>query len=76
MYYNVVYKEVNGTAEKKKKFDQARYIRDYMKQNTYRLQVILNRKKDAEMIKHLEKKGSKSGYVKQLIQEDMNKDKD
>lgn len=59
------------TIAKKQTFDQSKYIQQYMKDNYLRVQILLNRETDADMIEHLKQKKSMSGYVKELIRKDM-----
>lgn len=54
-------------------FDQTKYVEGYLKTNIKQVRVSLNKKHDAEMIAWLEKQGNASGYIKRLIQEDMNR---
>lgn len=61
--------------EKKARFDQAAYIRQYVRQNITRVSVILSRKHDQDLIQHLEKKENKSDYIKQLIRRDISEGK-
>ena len=57
--------------DKKPKFDKSAYDQAYMKQNIKRLRIDLHKVNDKDIIDHLEKKPNKSGYVKQLIREDI-----
>lgn len=59
--------------KKAEPFNQGKYIQEYMKKNNVRIQVILNRNTDKEIIEHLETKKSKSGYIKELIKKDIGK---
>jgi hypothetical protein len=43
----------------------------YDKQNTRRINLKLNNKTDAEIIRHLENHGNIQGYIKRLILQDM-----
>lgn len=62
-------------AEKKpEKFDQTAYINQYHKEHHIRVAVVLNKEADSDIIQHLEKKPSKSGYIKQLIRKDIQSD--
>ena len=54
-------------------FDQTKYIENYLKSNIKQVRVSLNKKHDAEMIAWLDQQGNASGYIKRLIQEDMNR---
>lgn len=45
----------------------------YDKENTKQIALRLNKKTDADIIEHLEKQGSKQGYIKELIRKDMKK---
>lgn len=63
-------------AKKKEPFNQAEYIREYQKDFYYRVNVVLSRKYDKDLIDHLQTKKSKSDYIKQLIRNDMNRNDD
>lgn len=60
--------------DKKPKFNKSDYDKAYMKQNIQRLRVDLHKVNDKDIIDHLEKKPNKSGYVKQLIRDDISKE--
>lgn len=45
----------------------------YDKENTKQISLRLNKKTDADILKHLETVGSKQGYIKELIRQDMKK---
>ena len=65
--------------EKASKFDQAAYIKEFIRQHHYRLSVVLNRDKDSDIIEQLEKveaRMSRSSYVKQLIRKDIQSESD
>lgn len=53
---------------------QIKSVNKYSKANTKLLTVRLNKKTDADVLDHLETVGSKSGYIKRLIREDMRKE--
>ena len=57
-------------AEKKSRFDQAEYIREYQKENFTRVSVVLSKKYDQDIIDHLSDK-NKSQYIKELIRKDI-----
>ena len=54
-------------------FDQTKYIESYLKDHIKQVRVSLNKKHDADMIAWLAKQGNASGYIKRLIQADMDK---
>ena len=60
--------------DKKPKFNKSDDDKAYMKQNIQRLRVDLHKVNDKDIIDHLEKKPNKSGYVKQLIRDDISKE--
>lgn len=45
----------------------------YDKENTKQISLRLNKKTDADILEHLETVGSKQGYIKELIRQDMKK---
>ena len=61
----------------KAKKNKAVYDKKYQHENVQRMSIFFNKgnKEDMEMIAWLDEKGkgNKSGYVKELIREDMNK---
>ncbi len=57
--------------DKKQTFDQSKYIQRYMKETYLRVQILLNKETDADVIEHLKKQKSMSRYVKELIRKDM-----
>lgn len=61
-------------AEKKSRFDQAEYIRSYVKDHVTRVSVVLNKQHDSDIIEHLSKVQSKSAYIKKLIRNDIKSD--
>ena len=52
-------------------FDQLAYQAEYDKVNTQRVSVKLNKMYDEDIIRHLETKPSKQGYIKALIRADI-----
>lgn len=48
-------------------------IEKYQKENIRRFVLKLNKKTDADLIKHLDKKKNRQGYLKELIKNDMEK---
>lgn len=58
-------------AKKESTFNQSEYIQRYMKENNVRVQVILNKNYDSDIITHLNTMANKSGYIKRLIREDL-----
>jgi hypothetical protein len=55
--------------ESKKK--QIKHIQEYNKENYVTLRVPISRKYENDIIEHLNKQISKSGYVKELIKKDL-----
>ncbi len=60
-------------ARKKGTFDQSQYIQQFMREKYYRLQVLLNKETDADIIERLEEQENKSHYIKALIRQDSHK---
>lgn len=58
---------------KEKKFNQSRYIQDFMKDRYIRLQILLSKEKDTDIIEKLDEQPNKSDYVKRLIRQDLHK---
>ena len=56
--------------------NNTKYIMKYQKANTIQVNVRLSKKYDADIIKWLESKDAKATYIKKLIREDMNRDKE
>lgn len=61
------------TIAKKKEFDQSRYIQDFMKSRYIRLQILLSKETDTDIIEKLNQQPNKSEYVKRLIRQDLHK---
>lgn len=53
---------------------QIEAINKFNKEKTKVVPVRLNKRTDADIIEHLETVGSKMGYIKMLIREDMSND--
>lgn len=51
--------------------NQIKYIQEYNKENYEVLRVALSKKYDMELIEHINKQPSKSGYIKELIKKDL-----
>ena len=49
--------------------------RDWMKANTTVITIKLNNRTDADILEHLTNVYNRNGYIKQLIREDIAKDK-
>lgn len=49
------------------------YIRDWQKRNTVLVGVRMNKTYDADILRFLEEKTNKGGYIKELIRKDMAK---
>lgn len=57
-------------SEEKKK-QQIKQIQEYNKENYFIVRVPISRKYENEIIEHLNKQSSKSGYIKELIKKDL-----
>ena len=55
--------------------DKALYDARYIKNNTTTFIVRLNNEYDKELLSHINTKPNKSGYIKQLLQSEMEKQK-
>lgn len=69
---NYINSETNEDSEEY--FDFDKYCNDFKKKNYKRVSTLIPRS-DTEMIEFLEKKGSVSTYIRNLIREDMKKNK-
>ena len=67
---NVNYEKV--VIETLEKFNQTKYINDYIKNTYKRYTLKLRLDTDKKMIEHLDKQVNKNDYIKNLIQKDMN----
>lgn len=56
-----------------KKFDQNKYVQAFMKERYIRLQVLLNKEADADIIETLDRQPNKSQFVKDCIRETQKK---
>lgn len=56
-----------------KKFDQNKYVQRFMKERYIRLQVLLSREADADIIEELDRQPNKSQFVKDCIRESQKK---
>ena len=45
----------------------------YNKEHTTQIKMALNNKTDSDIIEHLQKQENKTGYIKNLIRNDINK---
>lgn len=54
---------------------QIKAVNKFNKEKTRCIQIRLNKSTDADILEQLEKVPSKMGYIKQLIREDMKKNK-
>ena len=63
-------------AEKEKPFNQAEYEKEYHREMYWRVPLYLSRKYDADIIQYLQQIKSRSGYLKRLIRNDMNRNDD
>lgn len=73
--HNVIYKKKSEvmTIAKKKEFNQSRYIQDFMRSRYIRLQILLSKETDTDIIEKLNQQPNKSEYVKRLIRQDLHK---
>lgn len=56
-----------------KKFDQNKYVQQFMKERYIRLQVLLHKETDADIIEELNRQPNKSQFVKDCIRESQEK---
>lgn len=56
--------------KKKSDFNQSRYVQKFIKERYIRLQILLNKETDADIIERLEEEQNKSEYIKGLIRAD------
>lgn len=68
---NINYEKV--VIETLEKFNQTKYINDYIKNTYKRYTLKLRLDTDKKMIEHLDKQVNKNDYIKNLIQKDMDK---
>lgn len=54
---------------------RTKYFNEYKKKNYKRINVIFDLRKDKDIIEHLEKCKSKTQYLRNLIRDDMLKNK-
>ena len=66
---NVNYEKV--VIETLEKFNQTKYINDYIKNTYKRYTIKLRLDTDRNMIEYLDKQVNKNDYIKNLIQKDM-----
>ena len=66
---NINYEKV--VIETLEKFNQTKYINDYIKNTYKRYTLKLRLDTDKKMIEHLDKQVNKNDYIKNLIQKDM-----
>lgn len=52
------------------------YLNKYEKDNLRQIRLKINRKTEPELLEWIEKQGNIQGYIKRLILEDMEKEKD
>jgi hypothetical protein len=50
----------------------AKYVADYRLANYRQFIFCVNKKKEADLIEHIEKQPNLAGYLKELIKKDMN----
>jgi len=61
---------VKTITKKKSDFNQSRYVQKFIKERYIRLQILLNKETDADIIERLEEEQNKSEYIKGLIRAD------
>lgn len=52
------------------------YLNQYEKENIRQIRLKINRKTEPELLEWIEKQGNIQGYIKQLIREDMDREKE
>jgi hypothetical protein len=52
------------------------YLNQYEKENIRQIRLKINRKTEPELLEWIEKQGNIQGYIKQLIREDMEREKE
>lgn len=52
------------------------YLNKYEKENLRQIRLKINRKTESELLKWIEKQDNIQGYIKRLIQEDMDREKE
>lgn len=57
--------------KKQTAFDQNAYIQKFIKEKYVRLQILLNKETDSDIIEQLDSQTNKSEYVKNLIRADI-----
>ena len=55
---------------------QTEYLARYEKENLRQIRLKINRKTEPELLEWIEKQDNIQGYIKRLIQEDMEKGKE
>ena len=55
---------------------QTEYLAAYEKDNLRQIRLKINRKTEPELLEWIEKQGNIQGYIKRLILEDMEKEKE
>jgi len=52
------------------------YLNQYEKENIRQIRLKINRKTEPELLEWIEEQGNIQGYIKQLIREDMDREKE
>lgn len=52
------------------------YLNNYEKENLRQIRLKINRKTEPELLEWIEKQDNIQGYIKMLIQEDMDREKE
>lgn len=60
--------------DKKERFDKASYDRQYAKENLIQFRIALHKMHDQDVIEKLQTVPNKTGYVKKLIRDDIERD--
>ena len=70
----MVLKEVNNTEEKRKTKTSPEAVKRYKEKNIRQVKMELNIKTDADILSKLDSVPNKTGYIKNLIREDIKKE--
>ena len=56
--------------------DNVEYMKNYEKENLRQIRLKINRKTEPELLEWIEKQDNIQGYIKKLILEDMDREKE
>ena len=70
----MVLKEVNNTEEKRKTKTSPEAVKRYKEKNIRQVKFEFNLKTDADILSKLDSVPNKTGYIKNLIREDIKKE--